>query len=60
MWWSLEYIQTSVWAPEDHTLSMPPDAEPSVNDQAQTKETHQGIKDALAEPDAGFKASSTT
>ena len=41
-------------------LSMPPDAKPSVNDRAQTKKIPQGVKDVLAEPDAGFKANSAT
>lgn len=53
-------VQTSVWAPEGHMLSMPPDAKPSVNHQAQTKKIHQGVKDVLAEPNAGVKANSAT
>ena len=34
-------VQTSVWAPEDHMLSMPQNAKPSVNHQAQTKKIEQ-------------------
>ena len=45
-------VQISVWVPEDHMLSMPPNAKPSVNHQVQKKKIEQGVKDVLAEPDA--------